>query len=378
MPDRRSAPAVLSRNLVAYLLSRFCSGSAMTMLRAGIAWHVFALTNSAFHLGLIGAVQFVPALGLLLVAGTLADVWDRQRIMMGAQTLALSCAGVLLWATASGQVTVMLLYGLILLIAVAAAFENPSRAALLPTLVPREIFPRAVTVATTNQALAFASGPALGGLLIASRGIAAVYAAYIVLVCCALASLAFVRPERSDGPRGAPTLRAMREGLVLRATATGGPRLHGARHVRGDLRRRRRAAADLRARHPAGGRARLRAPHRVARDRRSRHVGHPRHATSDPAHGTRPAAGGGRLRPGDDCLRPVTLVPALRGRVHARRHGRPGERRDAQHGHPALHAGRAPRPRERGEPALHRRVEPARARRNPASSPPSPARRSPS
>ena len=109
----------------------------------------------------------------------------------------------------------MLLYGLILLIAVAAAFENPSRAALLPTLVPREIFPRAVTVATTNQALAFASGPALGGLLIAARGIAAVYAAYIVLVCCALASLAFVRPERSDGPRGAPTLRAMREGLVF-------------------------------------------------------------------------------------------------------------------------------------------------------------------
>jgi MFS family permease len=215
MPDRRSAPAVLSRNLVAYLLSRFCSGCAMTMLRAGIAWHVFALTDSAFHLGLIGAVQFVPALGLLLVAGTLADVWDRQRIMMGAQTLALSCAGVLLWATASGQVTVMLLYGLILLIAVAAAFENPSRAALLPTLVPREIFPRAVTVATTNQALAFASGPALGGLLIAARGIAAVYAAYIVLVCCALASLAFVRPERSDGPRGAPTLRAMREGLVF-------------------------------------------------------------------------------------------------------------------------------------------------------------------
>src|SRR5262249_52388528 len=162
MPDRPGVSAVLSRNLVAYLLSRFCSGCAMTMLRAGIAWHVFALPTSAFPLGRIGAVQLVPALGLLLVAGTLADVWDRRRIMMGAQMLALSCAGVLLGATAGGRVTVMLLYGLILLIAVAAAFENPSRAALLPTLVPREIFPRAVTVATTNQALAFASGPALG------------------------------------------------------------------------------------------------------------------------------------------------------------------------------------------------------------------------
>src|SRR5215475_11462870 len=192
MPDHRSAPPLLTRNLVAYLLSRFCSGSAMTMLRAGVAWHVFSLTKSAFHLGLIGAVQFVPALSLLLVDGTLADVWDRRRIMMAAQTMALSSAGVLWWATGTGHVTVHLLYGIILLVAVAAAFENPSRAALLPTLVPREIFPRAVTIATTNQALALASGPVLGGLLIAARGVAAVYAAYIVLVCSALAALVFI------------------------------------------------------------------------------------------------------------------------------------------------------------------------------------------
>jgi len=47
-------PRLLSRNLVAYLASRFCAASAMTMMRAGIAWHVFTLTGSAFHLGLIG------------------------------------------------------------------------------------------------------------------------------------------------------------------------------------------------------------------------------------------------------------------------------------------------------------------------------------
>src|ERR1700692_1260018 len=52
---------LLTRNLVAYLGSRVCSGTGMTMLRAAIAWHVFTLTNSAFHLGLIGLVQFLPA-----------------------------------------------------------------------------------------------------------------------------------------------------------------------------------------------------------------------------------------------------------------------------------------------------------------------------
>src|SRR5262249_27380486 len=83
-------PRVLSATLVAYLMSRFCAARAMTMLRAGVAWHVFALTGSAFNLGLIGIVQFLPALGLILVAGSLADVRDRRRIMQVAETVALT------------------------------------------------------------------------------------------------------------------------------------------------------------------------------------------------------------------------------------------------------------------------------------------------
>jgi len=45
-----------------YLASRFCAATAMTLLRSVIMWHVFDLTKSAFHLGLIRLVQFVPAL----------------------------------------------------------------------------------------------------------------------------------------------------------------------------------------------------------------------------------------------------------------------------------------------------------------------------
>src|SRR6478736_5115487 len=74
-----------NRNLAAYLGSRFCSGTAMTMLRAAIAWHVFSLTNSAFHLGLVGLVQFVPALSLTLLGGAIADTYGRKRVIMLAQ-----------------------------------------------------------------------------------------------------------------------------------------------------------------------------------------------------------------------------------------------------------------------------------------------------
>src|SRR5262249_21666866 len=206
-------PRVLSATLVAYLMSRFCAATAMTMLRAGVAWHVFALTGSAFHLGLIGIVQFLPALGLILVAGSLADVRDRRRIMQVAQTVALAGALVLGATTARGTITLSILYAVILVLAAASTFDGPARAALLPTLVPREVFPRAVTIASTNQALAFATGPALGGLLIAAAGVAAVYAAYAVLICGSLAGLAFVHATRPEGPRGAASLRAIRDGL---------------------------------------------------------------------------------------------------------------------------------------------------------------------
>jgi MFS family permease len=196
-----------------YLVSRFCAGTAMTMLRAGIAWHVFALSHSAFHLGLIGLVQFIPALSLALVGGTVADSYDRRKIMLCAELLPLSCGVVLFFTTIHGAATLHLLYALILLIAVAGAFDNPARAALLPTLVPRASFPRAVTIASTNQALAFVTGPATAGFIIAAAGIGAVYAVYGALIIGSLAGLTFIRSRPPEGDRQAPSLRAMREGL---------------------------------------------------------------------------------------------------------------------------------------------------------------------
>jgi MFS family permease len=196
-----------------YLASRFCSGTAMTMLRAAIAWHVFALTGSAFHLGLIGLVQFLPALGLSLVGGVVADVYDRRKVMMLAQMLPLACSAVLFLETQRGAANLPLLYGAVLLVAVAAAFDNPSRAALLPTLVAREAFPRAVTIASTNQALAFVTGPAVGGFVIAAAGVGAAYAAYTGLIAGSLAALACIRRRPHDGAGRTVSLQAIREGL---------------------------------------------------------------------------------------------------------------------------------------------------------------------
>ena len=203
------------RDFWLYLASRFCSAAAMMMLRAAIAWHVFALSHSAFHLGLVGLVQFVPVLCLMLVGGALADTYDRRTIMMLAQVVPLACSLALWLATRSGLASLPLLYATVVAVGVAWAFDSPSRAALLPTLVARDAFPRAVTIAATNQALAFTTGPALCGWVIAAADVASVYAVQAGLIAASLAALALMGTRRRAAAGGVVSLAAIREGLAF-------------------------------------------------------------------------------------------------------------------------------------------------------------------
>src|SRR6185369_15368543 len=98
----------------------------------------------------------------------------------------------------------------IALISSASVFDAPARAAFLPSIVSRDFFPRAVTISSTNQALAFVTGPALCGLVIASAGIGATYA---VLAFVAAFGLLFIHPRPVAGARSTISLHSVREGL---------------------------------------------------------------------------------------------------------------------------------------------------------------------
>ena len=187
----------------------------MTLLRSTVYWHVFTLSRSEAALGWIGLAQFVPTLALTLVGGVAADAYDRRSVMRLAQLPYLATASLLFWATWQGTISVPLLYAAVFANAVAFAFDSPARQAFLPTLVPLEDFPRAVTFSSTTAALAFATGPALGGLLIAAAGVEAAYAGYIVLVALNLVGLSFVRSLRRESERRTPSRQAVREGLAF-------------------------------------------------------------------------------------------------------------------------------------------------------------------
>jgi len=207
------------RDFYLFLVSRFASGVALTLLRAVVAWHVYQLSHSAWHLGLIGIVQFIPALLLTLVGGAVADTYDRRRVINAAQLIAAAAGCTLFVLTRTGQLTLPLLYLGVMIVACANPFEGPARAALLPQIVGATRFQRAVTINSTNQALAFASGPALGGLIIAHAGILAAYATFLGLLLIGFITMWFLRLPHADlsAPKKTTllTLEGVREGLAF-------------------------------------------------------------------------------------------------------------------------------------------------------------------
>ena len=199
-----------------YAGSRILAGVGSSMLQAVVLWQVYALSGSALDLGLIGLVRFAPALALSLVSGVIVDTYNRRTVLLLAQLVPLLATAVMLAALLSGQVSLGLLYGIVFGIGVASAFEGPARQTLIPMLVPRNLFARAMTVNSTLQSLASVSGPAIGGALIAWQGLTVAYAVHGTLVGLSMLALLPLRVGRSSGhSRAGVRLDAIREGLAF-------------------------------------------------------------------------------------------------------------------------------------------------------------------
>lgn len=199
-----------------FIVSRFCSITGETLLSAAVAWQVFELSGSAFQLGLIGLVRFLPHLAFSLVGGVVADSYDRKRVIMLARVVPFVCGAALAWTTSEEMATLPLIYGLVFATAVASAFQMPASSALLPTLVPRSVFPGAVTVSSTVISLARVTGPAFAGLVIAAQNIATAYLVQVALIATSIATLTFVRGRSATQTgRSGMSLAAVREGIAF-------------------------------------------------------------------------------------------------------------------------------------------------------------------
>ena len=194
-----TAPALRQQRAFLRLwCARLAGTAASQMLMVAVAWQMYDLTASALDLGLVGLVQFVPALALALVAGHAVDRHQRAHLL--ALCLALQMA-VALWlcaASAGGFTSRASLLGASLVLGSVRAFQMPAQQALTPLLVPAALLPRALAFSAAGLQGAIVARPALGGLIYAA-GAAATYAGCALLFACAAALCLTIRYVHRPG-----------------------------------------------------------------------------------------------------------------------------------------------------------------------------------
>lgn len=205
--------ALRQRDFLLFTCGRLGSGMAATMLNAAVFWQVYDISGSKWQLGVIGLVRFVPSLGLSLVAGAVADSFDRRKLAIAAQAVQLSAAVVLMGATVRGSESLALIYGTVFVIALASVFEWPARQALLPQVVSKDAFANAIVVSGTFQQLAFVTGPAVGGVLIAISGVGLAYIVLCGLIAVSIGLLVALRPRAAEAQKRAIGLAGVMEGV---------------------------------------------------------------------------------------------------------------------------------------------------------------------
>jgi MFS family permease len=176
------------RPFLLFLLSRSLSRFASLIGVVAFGWQVYDLTGSAFALGMIGLVGFIPAALLVFVAGHAADRHERKRILQVCQFAEALTSLLLAWGAYAGWLTVTDIFIAVLVLGTTAAFENPATAALLPQVVPQGAVQRATALSSGSAQLATITGPALGGIAYAiSPGLpyAMMVAFWLIAALCA-------------------------------------------------------------------------------------------------------------------------------------------------------------------------------------------------
>jgi len=202
------------RPFMAFWLARVCTASGFQMLTVAIGWHLYQLTGSVLDLGMVGLVGFIPRLLFMLHTGHVADRYDRRKVAATCQAAQALIALALLIASSTDTVSRNLIFVLAFLLGAARAFEMPTTQALLPNIVPAELFARAVAASASAMQSATIVAPALGGFLYAF-GSVWVYGPTVVLYVLALILMLSLPPRQTPLNKNKPTLQTLMAGITF-------------------------------------------------------------------------------------------------------------------------------------------------------------------
>ena len=200
------------RSFIRLWFARLASVTASQMLMVALGWQMYDLTGSAWDLGLVGLLQFLPALALALPAGQWIDRHHRGRILAGCLAVQVAVALTLTAGSGAGLVTREWLLALSVVLGALRAVQMPAQQALTPLLVPASELPRALAFSSAGLQGAIIAGPALGGLIYAA-GATATYATCGAFFALAAVLCLAIRYEHLPPPHEPPSWHSLLAGL---------------------------------------------------------------------------------------------------------------------------------------------------------------------
>ena len=217
MTQSDSTPAIsLWRHpaFLRYLYVRIAASVALQIHVVAVGWQMYALTGSPFRLGLIGLVQFIPAICLFPFTGHVADRFDRRWVTFVGEIVEAVAVAILAVASFTDHLTPNLLLAMAFVVGTGRAFEQPSVQTVLPNIVPARVLPNAVAASTSGSQTAVVAGPALGGILIALSPTLVFSVCAVIWFTAGLAMIT-VAMERTASPRPPLDLKTLFSGVTF-------------------------------------------------------------------------------------------------------------------------------------------------------------------
>lgn len=187
-----------------FILARLFVTLGIQVQAVIVGWQVYEITHDPLSLGLIGLAEAIPAIGVSLYAGHLADIVERKKIILSCvATLSLCSLFLLYFTTELGAFVLSYraipIYIVIFITGIARGFLSPANFSFMPQLVQRDQYANAITWNSTVWEGASVAGPVIGGLIYGFLGITAAYAADAFLVVAGLVCYLLI-PSRTLPP----------------------------------------------------------------------------------------------------------------------------------------------------------------------------------
>ena len=223
--SKPGGPAFMLRALRHRNYRLFFSGQSISLIgtwmtRIATSWLVYRLSGSALLLGVVGFAGQIPSFVLAPFAGVLVDRWNRHRLLVTTQVLALLQSFAMAILALSGRIKIWHVIALSVFQGLINAFDMPARQAFVVEMVERrEDLANAIALNSSMVNAARLLGPSIGGLVIAAVGEGWCFMIDAISYLAVIASLLMMSltTRASLTTRGANMLRQLREGWTYAA-----------------------------------------------------------------------------------------------------------------------------------------------------------------